>query len=88
MLDTHASGAHLHPRTPDERSGADREILIVRDGDRYRLLHGQLRLVGRLSVTDEVPVDIRDEGMATILRGREGLVVQRGRQRLPLCRSE
>lgn len=66
----------------------DRDIFIVRDGDQYRLLHGQLRLAAQLSISHEVSVDVLEEGMATVIRARGGLLVERGSQRLPLLRNE
>lgn len=59
-------------------------ILIARDGDSYRLLHGQLRLAATLSRNTGVCVEVRGEGMVRILRAGENLLVERGDYRLPL----
>lgn len=66
----------------------DSEIVIARDGDRYRLLHGQLRLASRLGNGKEVCVDAKDEGVVKIIRARGRLLVESGNRLLPLHRNE
>jgi len=66
----------------------DRDSLIVRDGDQYRPLHGQVRLAAQFSISHEVPVDVLDVGMATIISAGCGLLVERRSQRWPLLRNE
>jgi bifunctional DNA-binding transcriptional regulator/antitoxin component of YhaV-PrlF toxin-antitoxin module len=65
------------------------DIVIVREGDGYRLLHGHLRLATELGRTGEVDVEVRGEGRITIVRVQDELQVRRegqeGRQ-LPLYR--
>lgn len=60
------------------------DILIVREGDAYRLLHGHLRLAGVLLRSAEADIEVRGEGVVKILKTRSGYVVRHGRQRLPL----
>lgn len=69
-------------------AGVDREIVIARDGDRYRLLHGQLRLATRLGAGKEICVDSRDEGIVKIVKARGRLLVESGNRLLPLYRNE
>lgn len=68
--------------------GLDREILIAREGDHYRLLHGHLRLVTAIYRGGEVAVDVKNEGTVRIVKTCGGLHVERGSQRLPLLRDE
>jgi hypothetical protein len=62
------------------------DILIVRDGDGYRLLHGHLHLASILSMAGEVSVDVKGDGKVSIVKTRTGLQVTRDSQRLPLRR--
>jgi hypothetical protein len=63
------------------------DILIVRDGDGYRVLHGHLRLASVLGVRNEVVVDVRDEGKVRIVRTGNGYFVGKDGQRLALLRN-
>jgi hypothetical protein len=63
------------------------DIVIVRDGDAYRLLHGHLRLATVLGQSEEVVVDVRGEGKVRIARARSEYYVGRDGQRLPLHRQ-
>ncbi|HJV85999.1 MAG TPA: hypothetical protein VJ698_11045 [Noviherbaspirillum sp.] len=63
------------------------DIQIVRNGDHYRLLHGQLRLVAQLCISSHVSVHVRDEGEVRIVKTRGGLLVERDGQHLPLLRN-
>lgn len=87
-----AAGVKAHPGCHTDcclpSKGLDRDIIIARDGDRYRLLHGQLRLASRLSRHKAVCVDVKGEGPVRISRADGGLQVERAGQRLPLSRSE
>jgi hypothetical protein len=65
----------------------EQDILIVRDGDHYRLLHGQLHLASELSRRGEIRVDVREEGEVRIIKADGGLLVETGSQRLPLYRN-
>lgn len=60
------------------------DILIVRDGDGYRLLHGHLRLANVMRTSSEVVVEIQGEGKVRIMKTRGGYVVGKDGQRLPL----
>jgi hypothetical protein len=64
------------------------DILIVRDGDHYRLLHGQLHLASALSKRDEIRVDVREDGEVRIIKADGELLVERGSQRFPLFRND
>jgi hypothetical protein len=57
-----------------ERVGAtiSPDILIIREGDSYRVLHGYLRLVNELHLYGEVEVDVIGEGKIKIVRTRRG----------------
>jgi len=63
------------------------DIVIVRDGDGYRLLHGHLRLANVLRVADEVDVEVRGEGTVRVRKTRSGYVVGRDARTLPLYRD-
>lgn len=63
------------------------DILIVREGDGYRLLHGHLRLASVLGASDEVLVDVPGEGKVHIARSGTGYIVGKDGQRLPLYRN-
>ncbi|MEC4720641.1 hypothetical protein RY831_15865 [Noviherbaspirillum sp. CPCC 100848] len=63
------------------------DIVIVKEGDGYRLLHGHLRLATELGRTGEVDVDVRGEGKITIVRVQDELHVRQEGQQLPLYRQ-
>jgi len=63
------------------------DIVIVRDGEGYRLLHGHLRLATALDESDEIEVDVRGEGSVKLMRTPGGYVVDRHDQRVPLRRK-
>lgn len=62
------------------------EIVIIRDGEAYRVLHGHLRLATVLSLRSEVYVDVKDEGKIRIVKTRNGYFAGKDGQRLPLLR--
>lgn len=63
------------------------EILLVRNGDGYRVLHGHLRLASVLSIAGETIVDASGEGKVRVIRTPGGILVGEGNQRLPLLRN-
>ncbi|RJF97245.1 hypothetical protein [Noviherbaspirillum saxi] len=63
------------------------DIVIVREGDGYRLLHGHLRLANELGQSGAVDVEVRGEGRVSIVRHRSEYEVHRDGQRLPLYRQ-
>ena len=63
------------------------EILIIRDLDCYRVLHGHLRLASALSMADQAIVDAVDEGKLTVIKTRKGYLVGDKLQRLPLLKN-
>lgn len=60
------------------------DILIVREGNCYRLLHGHLRLANILLQSEEVAVAVQGEGLVTILKTRNGYMAGNEGQHLPL----
>jgi hypothetical protein len=60
------------------------DILIVREGDRYRLLHGHLRLANVLRTMNEIAVEVAGEGKVKVMKTRHGYLVRKGEQGLPL----
>ncbi|HZW14013.1 MAG TPA: hypothetical protein VFF81_12590 [Noviherbaspirillum sp.] len=60
------------------------DILIVREGNCYRLLHGHLRLANILLQSEEVAVAVQEEGLVTITKTRNGYMAGNETQRLPL----
>jgi len=85
---TEGLGNHSRNNNSNTVTDMERDILIVRDGDRYRLLHGHLHLVAELSLANAICVDVIDEGVARIVKGRGGLLVEQGGRRLPLFRGD
>jgi hypothetical protein len=63
------------------------DILIVREGESYRLLHGHLRLANVLRGSGEACVDVAGEGKVKVMKSRDGYLIGRGDQRLPLKRN-
>ena len=63
------------------------EILIVRNDDGYRVLHGHLRLASVLGISNETVVDASGEGKVRVVMTPTGIVVGEGNQRLPLLRN-
>ena len=63
------------------------DILIVRDGEGYRVLHGHLHLASELSMCSEVVVDARDEGKVKVVKTHNGFVVGSDGRRLPLLKN-
>ncbi len=53
------------------------DIWIVRDGDKYRLLHGHLHLAVEMARQSDVFVEIKDEGKFRIVQTSDGLAVER-----------
>jgi hypothetical protein len=60
------------------------DILIVRDNEGYRVLHGHLHLVNTLSMTEEVLVEVQGEGPVRIVKKHGKIFVSKGNQRMPL----
>jgi hypothetical protein len=60
------------------------DIVIVRDGDGYRLLHGHLRLANVMRTSDEIAIEVRGEGKVWIVKTHKGYVVGKDGQRLLL----
>jgi hypothetical protein len=66
----------------------DNEILLVRDGEGYRVLFGHLRLTSVLTMSTEVTVNVKGEqGRAKIIRTEEGLHVAKDNLQLPLLKN-
>lgn len=64
------------------------DILLIRDGEGFRVLFGHLRLTAVLSMYNEALVDIKDEeGGAKVVRTPAGLLVTKNNQQLPLLRN-
>ncbi len=63
------------------------DIVIIRDGVGYRVLHGHLHLASMLSKSSEVSLNVHGEGMVTVVRTRDGVLVQKGHQSLPLLKA-
>jgi hypothetical protein len=60
------------------------DILIIREGDGYRLLHGYLRLASALTLSDVVAVNVKGEGTVKIAKTRTGCCVKRCEGPMPL----
>jgi hypothetical protein len=64
------------------------DILLVRDEDGYRILHGRLHLVIVMSTSDEVVVDASGEGKVKIIKTPNGPLIENEYMRLPLLIHE
>jgi hypothetical protein len=60
------------------------DIVIVREADHYRLLHGHLRLATVLDLSNEISVDVQGEGQISVVKTRSGYLAGSDGQRLPL----
>jgi hypothetical protein len=63
------------------------DILIIRDGNTYRVLHGHLHLASQLSLHKEIEVDVRNEGRIRIVRTIGGYLAGREGRQLPILAS-
>jgi hypothetical protein len=59
----------------DPEYAMNTEILIIRDRDCYRVLHGHLHLASMLSIKDQVEVDVVDEGKRVVVKTRKGYAI-------------
>jgi hypothetical protein len=62
-------------------------IVIIRDGNGYRLMHGHLRLANMLHATNEILLDIKGEGQIRVMKTRDGYQIGKDGQRLTLKRN-
>jgi hypothetical protein len=60
------------------------EILLVRQRDGYRVLHGHLHLASVMSENDEVIVDVSGEGKVKMFKTRDGILIGDKNRCLPL----
>jgi hypothetical protein len=65
----------------------DNEILIVREDEGYRVLHGHLRMTALLFEVNEILVKVYGEGKAKVIRTADGFIVHDGEIQLPLLRA-
>lgn len=65
----------------------NQDIVIVREGDGYRLLHGHLRLANELGQHGKIDIEVPGEGKISIVRMRNDYTVHRDGRRLPLYRQ-
>lgn len=63
------------------------DILIVRESNGFRLLHGQLHLANVLSRFTEVTVNVIGEGEAQVLKVANRFYVEKDGQRQTLRRN-
>ncbi|MGZ5883692.1 MAG: hypothetical protein ACXWJE_04945 [Burkholderiaceae bacterium] len=62
------------------------DIVIVRDNNEYRLLHGHLHLINKLSKCSEIFIEIKDVGKVKVMKTAAGFMVNLGNQSFPLLR--
>ena len=60
------------------------DILIVREGNGYRVLHGHLHLASALNMSSEAIVDSSGEGKVKVVKTSTGILIEEKNQRLPL----
>jgi hypothetical protein len=63
------------------------DVLIVRENDGYRVLHGHLHLASMLSMAGEADVVAVSEGTKKVVKTRGGIKVRDQHQHLPLLRQ-
>jgi len=63
------------------------DILIVRDPDGYRILHGHLHLANALNTSNEIFVEVKDHGQVKVVKTPTGLIVAHENHLLPLLRN-
>ena len=63
------------------------EILLVRNCDGYRVLHGHLHLASVLDMSNEAIVDVSGEGKVRVVKTPDGILIGEEHQRLPLLRN-
>jgi hypothetical protein len=63
------------------------DIVIVREGEGYRLVHGHLRLATVLGASDQISIDVQGEGKVHVLKTRNEYFIGKDGQRLPLFRN-
>jgi len=64
----------------------ENEILIVRQDEGYRVLHGHLQLAAFLSQVEELFVDVMGEGQAKVFRSGKQFLVLHDNVHFPLLR--
>lgn len=64
----------------------DNEILIVREEDGYRVLHGHLHLTALMTENTEIILNVRGKGEVKVMRTAKGIFVHDGEISLPLLR--
>ncbi|HEY8606021.1 MAG TPA: hypothetical protein VIM12_02755 [Noviherbaspirillum sp.] len=62
------------------------DIVIIKDGDGYRLLHGHLRLANILRTNGEAIVHVQGEGEVRVVRVRNEYMAGRDGKQKPLHR--
>jgi hypothetical protein len=60
------------------------EILLVRDNEGYRVLHGYLHLASVLSTESEALVEASGEGKVKVVKSGKGISIAAQGQSLPL----
>jgi hypothetical protein len=60
------------------------DIVIVKDSNGYRLLHGHLRLANMLRKSQEVIVEVKGEGCVSISKAGKGYLVGKDCVQTPL----
>ena len=60
------------------------EILIVRNGDGYRVLHGHLRLASELHRSNEATAQASGEGKVKVIKTPGGIFIDEKNRRFPL----
>ena len=63
------------------------EILLVRNSDGYRILHGHLHLANLLNMSNEAIVDASGEGKVKVIKTPRGILIGEANQCLPLVRG-
>jgi hypothetical protein len=59
------------------------DILIVKDGGGFRLLHGYLRLENALNMAKEILVEVKGEGLVRIVKKSGRIFVNDETLRMP-----
>ena len=64
------------------------EILVVRQSNGYRVLHGHLHLASIMTATNEAIVEASGEGKVKVVKTPDGMLIGVENRRFPLLMDE
>jgi hypothetical protein len=63
------------------------DILLVREGGGYRILHGHLRLANALNTCDEILVETKGQGKIKVIKTASGLIAGQNNLYFPILKN-